>query len=67
MRGSKFRQDSTGDVIPDFRHPALRPIHALEDVIEWLGFVDDDGACDEGSYLKALPIERERIFERATY
>lgn len=34
---------------------------ATYEVADWLGFKDAD------EYLKALPIERERIFERARY
>ena len=58
-RGAKFRRSRYG-WLNEYILPkdATTPI---SDVIEWLGFPSFE------AFLLALPKERERIFERATY
>ena len=42
-----------------YAHPLVGTVGVLQDVARWLGFNDPD------EYLRQLPKEREKIFERA--
>ena len=60
MRGASIEDDGKGNLMPGAL--AVDTEQVLDDVSEWLGF---KGVWAD--YLLALPKERERIFQRATY
>ena len=57
-RDLRFEEDQNGDWHPE---NWARAREGLRELAHWLGFASIE------AYLDTLPIERERIFDRATY
>lgn len=62
-RGVCFREEVDLDERDSFVWPSAYIVadDAMSDVAAWLGFDDVD------EYLKAIEVEKETIFDRATY